>query len=101
MKKKRTKLLVFFALAGILVLFYMIGESYCEGLSGGSSLEEKNDVVCRYKYDMIVDSPNSSFWQAVYDCAQEYAQKSDGILELRGSGKESDYSKLVFCIVDI
>lgn len=33
MKKKRTKLLVFFALAGILVLFYMIGESYCEGLS--------------------------------------------------------------------
>ena len=29
MKKKRTKLLVFFALAGILVLFYMIGESYC------------------------------------------------------------------------
>ena len=43
MKKKRTKLLVFFALAGILVLFYMIGESYCEGLSGGSSLEEKKD----------------------------------------------------------
>ena len=93
MKRKRTKLLVFFALAGILALFYMTGESYYEGLYGGSSLEEKNDVVCRYKYDMIVDSPNSSFWQAVYDCAQEYAQKSDGILELRGSGKESDYSK--------
>lgn len=74
MKKKRTKLLVFFALAGILVLFYMIGESYCEGLSGGSSLKEKNEVMCRYKYDMIVDSPNSSFWQAVYDCAQEWAQ---------------------------
>ena len=49
MKKKRTKLLVFFALAGILVLFYMIGESYCEGLSGGSSLEEKNEVMCKYK----------------------------------------------------
>ena len=48
MKKKRTKLLVFFALAGILVLFYMIGESYCEGLSGGSSLKEKNEVMCRY-----------------------------------------------------
>ena len=63
MKRKRTKLLVFFALAGILALFYMTGESYYEGLYGGSSLEEKNDVVCRYKYDMIVDSPNSSFWQ--------------------------------------
>ena len=88
MKKKRTKLLVFFALAGILVLFYMIGESYCEGLSGGSSLKEKNEVMCRYKYDMIVDSPNSSFWQAVYDCAQEWAQKNDatlaGMLAFRG-----------------
>ena len=101
MKRKRTKLLVFFALAGILALFYMTGESYYEGLYGGSSLEEKNDVVCRYKYDMIVDSPNSSFWQAVYDCAQEYAQKSDGILELRGSGKESDYSKLDYMNMSI
>ena len=36
MKKKRTKLLVFFALAGIFSAFFiMIGESYCEGLSGG------------------------------------------------------------------
>ena len=101
MKKKRTKLLVFFALAGILVLFYMIGESYCEGLSGGSSLEEKNEVMCKYKYDMIVDSPNSSFWQAVYDCAQEWAQKNDAILELRGSGRESDYSKLDYMNMSI
>ena len=101
MKKKRTKLLVFFALAGILVLFYMIGESYCEGLSGGSSLEEKNEVMCKYKYDMIVDSPNSSFWQAVYDCAQEWAQKNGAILELRGSGRESDYSKLDYMNMSI
>ncbi len=101
MKKKRTKLLVFFALAGILVLFYMIGESYCEGLSRGSSLEEKNEVMCKYKYDMIVDSPNSSFWQAVYDCAQEWAQKNDAILELRGSGRESDYSKLDYMNMSI
>ena len=54
MKKKRTKRLVFFALAGILVLFYMIGESYCEGLSGGSSLEEKNEVMCKYKYLSLI-----------------------------------------------
>ena len=101
MKKKRTKLLVFFALAGILVLFYMIGESYCEGLSGGSSLKEKNEVMCKYKYDMIVDSPNSSFWQAVYDCAQEWAQKNGAILELRGSGRESDYSKLDYMNMSI
>ena len=28
---------------------------------GGSSLEEKNEVMCKYKYDMIVDSPKFSF----------------------------------------
>ena len=68
---------------------------------GGSSLEEKNEVMCKYKYDMIVDSPNSSFWQAVYDCAQEWAQKNDAILELRGSGRESDYSKLDYMNMSI
>ena len=50
---------------------------------------------------MIVDSPNSSFWQAVYDCAQEWAQKNDAILELRGSGRESDYSKLDYMNMSI
>ena len=39
--------------------------------------------MCKDKYDMIVDSPNSSFWQAVYDCAQEWAQKNDAILNFR------------------
>lgn len=101
MKKKRTNLLVFLTIAGILVILYMTGEAYYEGLTGRSSQQEENGEVYRYKYDMIVDSPESSFWQAVYNCAQEWAQKNNAILELRGSGKENDYNKLDYMNMSI
>lgn len=101
MKKKRTNLLVFLAIAGIFLIFYMTGEAYYEGLTGKSSQQEENGEVYRYKYDMIVDSPESSFWQAVYNCAQEWAQKNNEILELRGSGKENDYNKLDYMNMSI
>lgn len=101
MKKKRTNLLVFLTIAGILVILYMTGEAYYEGLTGRSSQQEENGKVYRYKYDMIVDSPESSFWQAVYNCAQEWAQKNNAILELRGSGKENDYNKLDYMNMSI
>lgn len=101
MKKKRTNLLVFLAIAGIFLIFYMTGEAYYEGLTGKSSQQEENGEVYRYKYDMIVDSPESSFWQAVYNCAQEWAQKNNAILELRGSGKENDYNKLDYMNMSI
>ena len=101
MKKKRTNLLVFLALAGIIIIFYMTGESYYEGLTGKSSQEEQSSEVYRYKYDMIVDVPDSPFWQAVYNCAQEWAQKNDAILELRGNEKESNYDKLDYMNMSI
>lgn len=101
MKKKQTNLLVFLTIAGILVILYMTGEAYYEGLTGRSSQQEENGKVYRYKYDMIVDSPESSFWQAVYNCAQEWAQKNNAILELRGSGKENDYNKLDYMNMSI
>ena len=83
------------------MIFYMTGEAYYEGLTGKSSQQEENGEVYRYKYDMIVDSPESSFWQAVYNCAQEWAQKNNAILELRGSGKENDYNKLDYMNMSI
>lgn len=101
MKKKRTNLLVFLAIVGIFLIFYMTGEAYYEGLTDKSSQQEENGEVYRYKYDMIVDSPESSFWQAVYNCAQEWAQKNNAILELRGSGKENDYNKLDYMNMSI
>ena len=101
MKKKRTNLFIFLVLAGIIIIFYMTGESYYEGLTGKSSQEKENSEVYRYKYDMIVDVPDSPFWQAVYKCAQECAQKNDAILELRGSEEESDYDKLDYMNMSI
>lgn len=62
MKKKHTNLIVFLVLAGILVVFYMTGESYYEGLTGKSSQEKESTEVYQYKYDMIVDGPDSPFW---------------------------------------
>ena len=44
---------------------------------------------------------NGRIIKAVYDCAQEWAQKNDAILELRGSGRESDYSKLDYMNMSI
>ena len=41
MKKKHTNLIVFLVLAGILVVFYMTGESYYEGQTGKSSQEKE------------------------------------------------------------
>ena len=101
MRKNRTNLFVFLAAVCILVVFYMTGESYYEDLTGKSRQQEESGEVYRYKYDMIVDSPDSSFWQAVYGCAQDWAQKNDAILELKGSGKENDYTKLDYMNMSI
>ena len=101
MRKNRTNLFVFLAAVCILVVIYMTGESYYEGLTGKSRQQEESGEVYRYKYDMIVDSPDSSFWQAVYGCAQDWAQKNDAILELKGSGKENDYTKLDYMNMSI
>ena len=101
MRKNRANLFVFLAAVCILVVFYMTGESYYEGLTGKSRQQEESGEVYRYKYDMIVDSPDSSFWQAVYGCAQDWAQKNDAILELKGSGKENDYTKLDYMNMSI
>ena len=101
MRKNRTNLFVFLAAVCILVVFYMAGESYYEGLTGKSRQQEESGEVYRYKYDMIVDSPDSSFWQAVYGCTQDWAQKNDAILELKGSGKENDYTKLDYMNMSI
>lgn len=101
MRKNRTNLFVFLAAVYILVVFYMTGESYYEGLTGKSRQQEESGEVYRYKYDMIVDSPESFFWQAFYGCAQDWAQKNDAILELKGSGKENDYTKLDYMNMSI
>lgn len=94
MKKKRTNLALALLIAGILIVVYLTGESYYNGLTGKSSAQQEEQRIYQYKYDMIVDSPDSSFWQAVYVSAQKWAEKNDALLELKGSGKKTGYDKL-------
>ena len=68
MKKKSACILLVFA--AVIVLTYMTGESYYRGISEKAGLDEQEEKIYKYQYDMIVDSPDSQFWQAVYDSAK-------------------------------
>lgn len=69
MKKKSACILLVFA--AVIVLTYMTGESYYRGISEKAGLDEQEEKIYKYQYDMIVDSPDSQFWQAVYDSAKK------------------------------
>lgn len=101
MKKQSTNLFLILAFAGIFAVIYLTGESYYNGLTGKSSIQQEELRVYQYKYDMIVDSPDSSFWQAVYTSAQKWAEKNDALLELKGSGKKTEYDKLDYMNMSI
>ena len=64
MKRKPVYILCIFA--AITVLIYMTGESYYSGITKKAGFEKKEEKVYQYQYDLIVDSPDSQFWQAVY-----------------------------------
>ena len=65
MKKKSVCILLIFA--AVIVLTYVTGESYYRGISEKAGLDKQEEKIYKYQYDMIVDSPDSQFWQAVYD----------------------------------
>lgn len=101
MRRQRTNLFLFLAFVGVFAVIYLTGESYYNGLTGKSSIQQEEPRVYQYKYDMIVDSPDSSFWQAVYTSAQKWAEKNDALLELKGSGKKTDHDKLDYMNMSI
>ena len=59
MKKKSACILLVFA--AVIVLTYMTGESYYRGISEKAGLDEQEEKIYKYQYDMIVDSPDSQF----------------------------------------
>lgn len=50
---------------------------------------------------MIVDSPDSQFWQAVYDSAKKKAASNNVLLEIMGSDRETSYNKLDYMNMSI
>lgn len=53
-----------------------------------AGLEKKEEKVYQYQYDLIVDSPDSQFWQAVYASARKTAAQNDVLLEIMGPDRE-------------
>ena len=68
MKKKSVCILLIFA--AVIVLTYVTGESYYRGSVKKQGWINRKRKIYKYQYDMIVDSPDSQFWQAVYDSAK-------------------------------
>ncbi len=101
MGKRATKICCILGTVGVLAVLYMTGESYYSGLTGQNGKEQKETRIYQYKYDMIVDNPESSFWQAVYASAAKCAQENDALLELKGTDEESDYDKLDYMNMSI
>lgn len=82
MKKKSVCILLIFA--AVIVLTYVTGESYYRGISEKAGLDKQEEKIYKYQYDMIVDSPDSQFWQAVYDSAKKKAAQNNVLLEIMG-----------------
>lgn len=55
MKKKSACILLVFA--AVIVLTYMTGESYYRGISEKAGLDEQEEKIYKYQYDMIVTAP--------------------------------------------
>ena len=99
MKKKSACILLVFA--AVIVLTYMTGESYYRGISEKAGLDEQEEKIYKYQYDMIVDSPDSQFWQAVYDSAKKKAASNNVLLEIMGPDRETSYDKLDYMNMSI
>ena len=99
MKKKPIYILLIFAAIALLV--YMTGESYYNGIIEKAGLDKKTEKVYQYKYDMIVDSPDSEFWQEVYTSAKKTAAGNDVLLEIMGTDRGTSYNKLDYMKMSI
>lgn len=101
MFSKKNSIYLFLIIAGFFVLLYVSGESYYSGLTGEQDKEPANEKIYALKYDMIVDKPQSSFWQEVYESARKSAEKNNVLLELKGTGWDGDYDKIDFMNMSI
>ena len=91
MKRKNIAFLLLFIF--IAAVIYLTGESYYQGLESTISHEPSEQTEYQYKYDMIVDNPDSEFWQAVYKSASETAGEYNVLLELKNPGWGRIYDK--------
>ncbi|MDO4339580.1 MAG: sugar ABC transporter substrate-binding protein [Eubacteriales bacterium] len=98
----RRELLLLLLAAAISAIFYILVSSYYNKImeEAGVNTTELNQVY-QYQYEMIVDSRNITFWQAVYEIAREEALSHGAVLKLNGTDWGQDYDKVDFMDMSI
>ena len=99
MRKKNLYFLIGFTL--LILIVYFTGESYYRGLMGAAGQETEEGRIYKYQYDMIVDSPESPFWQEVLKSARKTAAENDVLLEMKGTDRDTSYTKLDYMNMSI
>ena len=77
---------------GLFILF--LTYYYNRIMNVAESERSEQPVTYRYQFEMIADSRNNTFWQAVYSHAREEAAASDALLSFNQTGWNSTYDKL-------
>ncbi len=85
----------------ILALGIIVQNAYYNGLMRESGLSGEEEKRYEYQFEMIVSSPQSTFWQDVYKSGKETAEADNVLLELRGEDWETGYDKIDFMNMSI
>lgn len=78
----------------ILAVFFVSKTIYFDKMMVQEGLDSRDEKIYKYQFEMIVDNPESVFWQAVYASARAEAEEKDVLLELTGSGWDNTYDKI-------
>ena len=100
-KKNRNYKIMLASGAVLITVAYFVSNSYYQKIMMDAGVGEEPVKVCDYMFEMIVDSPNSAFWQEVYKSAQDTADEHNVLLELKGTNWDADYDKIDFMNMSI
>lgn len=93
-KNMRNTVWVLLVLGGMILLaFFWEKNVYFKEMLAEEGLDKKEEKIYKYHFEMIVDDPESAFWQAVFESAKQSAEASDVLLEMSGSGWDAEYEK--------
>ncbi len=95
MKKSMQKFIIGLLVFGcaVLLIFFMGKNVYFKEMLAEEGLDKSEEKSYKYQFVMIVDEPESAFWQAVYKSARICAEECDVLLEMNGSNWDNQYEK--------
>ncbi len=85
----------------ILVLAFFALDTFYLGILNTEELEAEIVTEYAYQFDMIVDNPDSEFWQSVYESGSRMAKENNILLVRKGMEKEPQYTKLDYMNMSI